>query len=93
MVMVTSWETQPLALSATFWASESETFGVASVIVREIDEESRDVAAFCAAWARVLASREDPLAELVVVKVVPSSPRTTVALRALARSSGIREVA
>ena len=61
MVMVTSWDTQPLALSATFWASESETFGAASVIVREIDEESRDVAAFCAAWARVLASREDPL--------------------------------
>ncbi|OBY94144.1 hypothetical protein BBG13_12770 [Actinomyces oris] len=93
MVMVTSWETQLLALSATFWASESETFGAASVIFREIDAESRDVAAFCAAWARALASREEPLAELVVVKVVPSSLRITVALRALARSSGIREVA
>ena len=49
MVTVTSWETQLLALSATFWASESETFGSALVIVKEIDDESRDVAAFCAA--------------------------------------------
>ena len=91
--MVTSWETQLLASLATFWASESETFGSAFVIVRETDDEPSDVAAFCAACVRASASRAAPLEAPVVEKVTPSSPRTTVALRALARSSGIREMA
>ena len=91
--MVTSWETQLLALSATFWASSSETFGAASVIVRETDDEPRDVAAFCAACSRAFTSSEAPLEALVVENVVPSSLSTTVALRAVARSSGMREVA
>ena len=62
-------------------------------MVSDTEEELREVAAFSAACPRVSASREAPSEALVVAKVAPSSPRITVALRALARSSGMREVA
>ena len=92
-VMVTSWDTQEFALSATAWASASETFGGAVTKLTDTSVEVREVAACSAAVRNVEASMLTPSEPGLTSKVSSSSPRVTPALWAAVLSEGMRELA